>query len=150
MNKLSQYLRLKDSHPTMQKLDKLFALAEELGISIAFNSYGVATVYDSKHGKDLPPFRMQDIDNPDYPMESLPPTLEFQVVYENPKYLEAARLEYTARKEQERLAAEARAESEKIAAEIRKKEQTASKIARLQAQLSFAQDELKKIQENEE
>lgn len=149
-NKPARYLRLKDSHPTMQKLDQLFALAEELGINIGFSGYGVATIEDRDRDKDLPPLRMQDIENSDYPMDSFPPTLDFKVIYENPEHIEMERLAHEAYKEQERLKAEAKSEAAKRSAETRKKEQRTAKIAALKAQADSAMAELKKLQEPED
>lgn len=141
-NKPVRYLRLKDNHPTLQKLDKIFALAEELGIRIDFSSHGPAQVYDNERDKSLPVLSLQDIESSDYPMDNFPPTLEFKVIYQNPAYLEACRIEEEERKEKARLAAEARSEAAKKAAETRRKQERSRRIAELEERTKREQAEL--------
>ncbi len=70
--------RLKENHPTSIKLEKLFSLAEELGISITCNRLGQYIVCDNEWpGVDL---YIKDIDNNDS-VTILPPDFEYKVVY---------------------------------------------------------------------
>lgn len=146
----SRFLRLKDNHPTMQKLEKLFALADELGISISFNAHGPATVYDSNRATvDLPPFSLQDIDNPEYPMEHFPPTLEYRVIYENPEWLATQeRVKAAEEIEKKRLAAEEetkRIRRQKEEAERKKRD----RIRDLKSEIATASKELKKLEDDQ-
>jgi hypothetical protein len=92
---IARRLILKDNHPTMVKLDKLFGLAEELGLSFSFHHYGTS-VHDSERDSNLPELIMLDADHQqDEGVMDFPPTLEFKLVYDNPAYLaEQKRLNY--------------------------------------------------------
>lgn len=88
----ARYIRLLEAHPTMIKLSKLIALAEELGLSFTFFN-GRAIIEDNQRDKNLPDMFIEDIENNmdgagcDHPMENFPPTTEFKVVYDSPKFL---------------------------------------------------------------
>ena len=83
MNKISRYLGLKDSHPTMIKLQKLSDLADELKISFDFSENGTYV-----EDQDFPDknFIMYDLET-DSGVMQFPPALEFRITYTNPAYL---------------------------------------------------------------
>jgi hypothetical protein len=81
---IAQYLRLKDNHPTMVKLNKLYDLAKDLGITISFNGH-VTVVHDNDRD-DLPHLRLEDMDSNDS-IKDWPPASEFMVIYENPAHI---------------------------------------------------------------
>ena len=78
--------RLTEKHPTSIKLEKLFSLAEELGITITVNRFGQFIVCDNEwHRKDL---YLRDIeansnDSSRGSVTMLPPYMEYKVVYED-------------------------------------------------------------------
>jgi len=79
----SAYLRLKEHHPTMVKLDKAFQLLEELGLNFSFD-YGVTSFLDN----DFPDTRMYLVDSDSGQPEgvdSFPPICEYYVRHENPE-----------------------------------------------------------------
>lgn len=70
--------RLNDKHPTMQKLEKLAALADELGITLCFTGHATIIVDKAYPGKD---FVMADAENGDAVME-FPYPVEHKITYE--------------------------------------------------------------------
>ena len=88
-----RYMRLKETHPTMVKLDKLYQLAEELGIHIEF--LGQATIVRDEQVKGLPPCRMEDVDNREA-ISEWPPTFEYCLHYDNPAFIAAEKADYDA------------------------------------------------------
>lgn len=98
--KLSKRLMLKDTHPTMQKIQKLYALAEDLGITISFHGQAT-TVEDRDRDSNLPILYLEDLDDGEGP-QMWPPTFEFKLVYDNPAFLAEQKREWD-----ERRAAEA-------------------------------------------
>lgn|SRR5574337_232066 len=117
--KASRYLKLRDNHPTMVKLYKLYDLAEELGISISFGSHRTI-VDDNERNKDLPPLYLEDIDNGES-VQEWPPTTEFKVYFDNPEYLAKEKAENEARDKQ-RKEEEAKREADRKAKEQAQKE----------------------------
>src|ERR1700722_18202390 len=87
----SQWMRLRDNHPTMIKLSKLWDLAEELGITISF--MGQATIVDDEDQEQS--FRMEDAESGD-PVGEFPVAFEYKLIYENPVYLKEKEDEYQA------------------------------------------------------
>jgi len=66
---------LKNNHPLIQKLDKLLAYADELGIQIDYSWNNSVVTYQ---GKD---YKLLDIDNNE-PVSIFPPQLEYKLIYE--------------------------------------------------------------------
>lgn len=120
--KIGKTLRCRESHPTVQKYIKLSDLAEELGISLAFES-GCCIVYDRDRDHNLPPILLEDIEGNDRRIHTFPYEFEYKMVYDNPEYLEAIRKdgEERNRKRQEELARKAAEEASKQAAQAKKK-----------------------------
>lgn len=150
----ARYKRLGENHPTMIKLGKLFDLAEELGISISYNSNGPAHIYDKDFVDGCTPLSLSDIESPDYPMDSFPCTLEYKVTFQNPEYiqyLEDVRLAQEAEAEKKRIEAEKHiAELKARGAEKRakaKKDRRAKRVLSLQARLQKDQLELQRLQQ---
>lgn len=144
----SRYLRLKENHPTIQKLDKIFALADELGIRIIFSDHGPAHIYDRERDSELPILSLQDIENSDYPMETFPPTMEYKVIYMNPEWIrqkEESELAEARRKAQEQKERQQREEEQRKIEAARKR---LERIQELKQTMSSAQRELS-ILENE-
>ena len=131
--KISEYMRLKDKHPTMVKLDKLAAFAEELGISLNFFQQATFIQDNSLH-KDHPQLRLEDTDSGEA-ISEWPPVFEYKVIFENPVYLAKQRADHEeyvkreAERERERLA-KAKAEKEAHALQVEKAER--AELARLQ------------------
>ena len=138
-NKIPQYLKLKDNHPTMIKLMKLYDLAEELGISLSFVNH-TFFVEDRDRDLNLPVLRMEDIDNGEG-VGDFPPSTEFKVIYQNPAWLKQRNEEQKERwkkenderlakekalkleqqKKEERLAKEKEARERKLLLELKNK-----------------------------
>jgi hypothetical protein len=127
----SQYRRLLDHHPTAQKLDKLFAFMDEIGISIAV--YQSATIINDQ---DFPhEVLITDLDHTDENVDFFPPGLEYVLKYENPEYKKEQ--EEQAKKDRERREA-ARKEAEeaaRLAEEKRKRDAEEALRARELAEL---------------
>lgn len=130
--KIAKRLMLKDSHPTMVKVMKLWSLAEKLGLSISFHGQ-TTIVEDEGRDKNLPMLRLEDIETEEGPQE-WPPTCEFKLVYDNPEYLAEQKRQLEARRaadsakakeaENKRQAQEAKEVRERAAAlEQREREQ---------------------------
>ena len=139
--KTARFLRLKDEHPTMVKLNKLYDLAEELGLSLSFESFQT-TVFDKDRDEKLPPVILEytDTDSDDKAVGEWPPTFEFVARYENPKYLteqEAEReVQYKAEQECQKQAAEksaAAAAAAVVARRRRVEQQEREQLASLKA-----------------
>jgi hypothetical protein len=131
--KIPEYMRLKDTHSTMVKLDKLAAFAEELGISLNF--FQQATfIQDNGLPQDHPQLRLEDTDNGEA-ISEWPPVFEYKVIFENPAYLADQKIKHEeyvkreAERERERLA-KAKAEKEAHALQVEKAER--AELARLQ------------------
>lgn len=101
--KISRYLRCNDNHPTMIKYRQLADLADELGISLYFES-GVCIVRDRDRDSRSPDLYLQDIE--DQYVFSFPYDLDYKMIYDNPIYLEDQKKkheEYVKKKEEEIL-----------------------------------------------
>jgi hypothetical protein len=107
VKKVSPLLKLKESHPTMVKLFKLYDLAEKLGIHISFGGHRTI-VQDNDRDEKLPPLFLEDIDSGEA-VQEWPPVFEFKVIYDNPAFLAKEQEE---RKERNRLAEEQEAKRE--------------------------------------
>jgi len=70
--------RLKENHPTYKKVEKVFALAEKLGISFYYTRAGYMMVADSSQDAE---FFLSDVDS-DLPCETIPHHVEFKLTYE--------------------------------------------------------------------
>ena len=81
----AEYLRLRDNHPTAQKMQKLWTLADGLGLHISF--YGHRTIVTDS---DFPGRQhdMHDLENRDEAVSDFPPACEYVLKYENPEYTE--------------------------------------------------------------
>ena len=118
MSNLPRRLRLKDNHPTAEKLSKLCALADDLGISLSFYNHTVI-VEDKDRDEKLPPLHLEDIEDNWNSVGCFPPTTEYKLVYDNPEYVAQQQRENQARrrKEEEKKAAEQKAAEAKAKAE---------------------------------
>ena len=67
---------LKEKHPARQAFEQLCELAEKLDINLTF--YGVRTIMTHR-GQD---YDVQDLENPDYPMNEFPPCMEVKLTFE--------------------------------------------------------------------
>lgn len=123
MAKIPQYLRLKDNHPTMIKLMKLYDLADELKIQLSFHGQ-TCIVEDGDRDPNLPFLRLEDLETGDSPGE-WPPACEFKVTFENPAYLEQQ-----AKEHQEYLAKQAEAEKIRKEAQARKQKEEEERRAK--------------------
>jgi hypothetical protein len=112
--KVFRYLKLKDNHPTMIKLYKLYDLAEELGIHISFGSHRTV-VQDNDRDSNLPSLFLEELDGGET-IQEWPPTFEFKVIYDNPEYLAREKSEYEER-DKIRKAEEAKRETDRKAKE---------------------------------
>ena len=77
-------LRCKHNHPTYQKIEKLMAYAQKLGISIDF--YGLdTTVTDNDYPGRI--YHLKDIENHDEyyqkVVNEIPAIFEYQLIFEN-------------------------------------------------------------------
>lgn len=71
--------RLKEGHPTIIKLEKLFDYMAELGLTISVTRHGETIVWDNEWpNKDL---MVKDADNGETLGASFPPNLEYKVVF---------------------------------------------------------------------
>lgn len=113
--KIPQFLKLKDNHPTMVKLMKLYDLAEELQLTLSFES-GTCSVMDGETGLEV---MLEDIE-PNHMVFGFPHGTEFKLIYENPKYREQQDAEYAERRKKE--AAAEKAAKDKLAEKIREAE----------------------------
>jgi multidrug efflux pump subunit AcrA (membrane-fusion protein) len=134
--KVTEYLKLKDNHPTMIKLLKLYDLAEELGISVSFGNYRTI-VNDRDRDDKLPPLFIEEVDGGE-PVQEWPPVFEFKVIYDNPEYLAKKKAE------QEEYDRKRKEESAKKEAEQKAKEQ-AEAAARARAQEQRERAELARL-----
>lgn len=85
MNKIPKILKLKNNHPTMIKFNKLCDFAEELGLSLDLGGNFII-LEDRDRDDNLPMLELHDLENDTCP--SIPPTMEFKIIYDNPEYLE--------------------------------------------------------------
>lgn len=68
--------RLKETHPVMQKLEKVFKLMEEEGISFQIGRYGeIEIIHDSVV------YNLKDLDE-EHCINDLPPFLDYKVTRE--------------------------------------------------------------------
>ena len=105
-NKVSQYLRMSEKNSTVVKLEKLFALADELKIRLSCDNNHII-VDDEECDKSIEYIQLLPIEQRagDYNEEmSIPPRTEYKLVYENPAYIKQRRLEIE--EYQKRIAAE--------------------------------------------
>ena len=105
--KIFPWLKLKDNHPTMIKLAKLYDLAEELGIHIIFD-HNATIVHDNQLAKDHPSLRLEDVDSCEH-ISEWPPTFEYKVIFQNPEHIakeKAIRDEWQKNREKELAEAE--------------------------------------------
>ena len=136
--KVYPYLKLKDNHPTMVKLNKLYELAEELGISISFGAHRTI-VDDRERDKDLPPLYIEDIDNGEA-IQEWPPVFEYKVYYQNPEHVAKEKAEQEER-DRKRKEEEAQREAD------RKAKEKAEKEARARAEEKRERAELARLKE---
>lgn len=134
--KLFQYLKLKDNHPTMAKLAKLYDLAEELGISISFGSHRTV-VQDRDRDDKLPPLFLEELDGGET-IQEWPPTFEYKVIYDNPAYLAQQKAEQDEREK-------ARDAERVMREEKRKAQELAEKEARKRAEEQRERAELARL-----
>ncbi|CAB4196731.1 hypothetical protein UFOVP1290_251 [uncultured Caudovirales phage] len=125
-NLIPRRLRLTDKHPTAIKIQKLFDLADDLGITIYFSNCGTY-ISDRDRDQKLPDISIYDIE-PDHYVNQFPPSTEFQMVYDNPEYLKQCKIE----NEEDNAR---RAEEERI-----KKEKELAKKAAEEAMLAAANE----------
>jgi hypothetical protein len=72
-------MRLKETHPTVIKLEKLFDYMAELGLTISVTRMGETLVWDNEWpNKDL---MVKDADNGEPISTTFPPNLEYKVIY---------------------------------------------------------------------
>lgn len=81
-----KYLRLKSTHPTAKKFDKLCQMADKLGISIEVYSH---RMFLTDHDHENTVFYIDDIEDAaggpgDGSFTSFPPTTEYKITYEDP------------------------------------------------------------------
>jgi len=69
---------LRGSHPTVKKLDKIFSLADSLGISISQSRTGLVFIHDIDQNET---FEMTDVDS-ELPITTFPPSTEYKLSYE--------------------------------------------------------------------
>lgn len=138
--KVARRLRLKDNHPIMIKVMKIYDLMKELEISIEFYCHKMV-VTDTSRDSTLPFISIEDVYNPNDSITEFPPTTDFQLVYDNPAYVEHERIRNEdARKLREEAEAKRKQElkekqeREKAAAAARKKKEDLETLARLKAQ----------------
>ncbi len=139
--KISQYLRLKENNSTYKKFDELCAKAEELGLTLYFDS-GVLSISDKD--SEYTGIRVVDVENRDYPQYDFPPTMEFLILCDNPKYLEKLKLE---REQYAKLAEEKKKEEARLQEERLKKamQQKAERLAQQKAALEAEEKETLRI-----
>lgn len=136
--KISPYLKLRDNHPTMVKLQKLYELADELGIHISFHSHRTV-VQDNDQKQDLPPMFLEELDSGES-IQEWPPVFEYKVIYQNPAHIAQENAEREER-DKIRKAEEAKREAdrkakEKVEADARKRaeeQRERAELARLKA-----------------
>jgi len=96
-------LRACENHPTVQKINKLCEVAQELGVYVQF--FGHRTfVTDKEFPGRL--YDISDIGNSDEAISDFPPQLDYKLTFENPKWTNWNN-ENNARREKERRQAEA-------------------------------------------
>lgn len=123
----TQFLRLKEKHPTAVKLSKLLALADELGIYICFDRFATIVI-DKDRDEKLPPIYMEDLENGD-PVKEFPAELEYRLIYENPVWAKEQQLKFEElqKKQSEEVAAR---KAKKEAEELERKEAAARETER--------------------
>jgi len=134
--KIFPWLKLKDNHPTMVKLYKLYELAEELGIHISFGSHRTV-VQDNDRDTSFPPLFLEELDNGET-IQEWPPTFEFKVIYQNPEHIAKEQAEM---QERERAREVERTQRE----EKRKAQELAEKEARKRAEEQRERAELARL-----
>jgi len=134
--KIFPYLKLKDNHPTMEKLSKLYELAEELGIHISFGSHRTV-VQDNDRDSKLPPLFLEDMENGEA-IQEWPPVFEYKVIYDNPAYLAQQKAEQDEREKAREIERSQREEK-------RKAQELAEKEARKRAEEQRERAELARL-----
>jgi dGTP triphosphohydrolase len=116
MTNIPERLRLKETHPLYQKVEKLFELADELGLSFQIY-YNSVFVYQKD---DSITYNMEDIED-GQTINELPPRFEWKITCENPKYTKAVQEEQKAYEKvrEEKKIAEEKARLAKEAEETR-------------------------------
>jgi hypothetical protein len=126
-----QRLRLKDTHPVAKKVEKLYQLADELGISFHFGYVCHLEVRGDDVEyifEDLEADSGSDEGNP----RCFPPSLEWKITKENPKYTEQEqKANEAARKAEAKRQREVEAKRKAAEAAKRKAEQERIKKADL-------------------
>ena len=74
--------RLKEQHPAMIALEKLYNAAYELGITIEFMGPRTLVTFNGEV------YDLHDIDQPSYPMNSFPPACEYKLIYDTERETE--------------------------------------------------------------
>lgn len=144
IQKPTKFLRLKDNHPTMVKLQELMTAAEKLGLWLEFGQ-GYCLLHD--HDRPDAVLHVYDLDHEFDPIDTFPPTLDFKVLMDNPAYQEWVKQESErqdrelakamrlAEKKKKKLreVAELRAAEERAQAAIRLENAERAELARLKA-----------------
>lgn len=77
-------MRLKDDHPTAEKLSRVWELMEKLGLTLEVSRYGETTVYDRDQVRS---FDFQDIeegeDSVNKAPHSFPPLMETKLTFQS-------------------------------------------------------------------
>lgn len=136
--KIFPYLKLRDNHPTMEKLYKLYELADDLGIHISFGNHRTV-VQDNDRDSNLPPLFLEDLESGES-VQEWPPSVEYKVIYDNPAHLAQQKAEQEARekaRDAERLQREEKQKAQELAEkEARKRaeeKRDRAELARLKA-----------------
>ncbi|KKN43556.1 hypothetical protein LCGC14_0702030 [marine sediment metagenome] len=121
-DQIAERLRLRHTHPVSKKVDKLYDLADKLGISFHFGNVMSIEVRD-----DDTEYLIEDLEGPSGSQEanpgSFPPCLEWKITTENPKFVEAERrLNEGYVKAEEERRAKVEAECKAVETERRKAE----------------------------
>jgi len=122
ITKITKYVRLKENHPTMIKLNKVINLLDDLEMSFDLEPTD-RNLFFSDGEKD---FEIQDIED-NHGIYTFPPTTEFVVLTLNPEYVKKQREKEEQRKKQReaheaKLKEEEKARLERIKLECEKEE----------------------------
>lgn len=93
-NHIPRTLRLKEHHPVMQKVLKLYDRAEELGLKIYWSGQ---QVWVKDQDQPNTKFYLEDIDNSSIWISEFPPTFEFKMIFDNPEWIKQQEAEENAR-----------------------------------------------------
>lgn len=78
---MNKNFRLKQTHPTMERLKKLFRYAEELGIALEFEGSVNTFVTDDKFPGEHPSNLQLKEMNSDNNIKTIPPICEYKLTY---------------------------------------------------------------------